>query len=95
MFRSDRQPATGARLELTGTEKDSWKERGARWAATAARGRSADDSFNRMIIAQAAIRPGDDVLDIASGTGDPAITIALALDGEGSVTAATAQTMGG
>lgn len=53
----------------------------------AVRGRSADDSFNRMIIAEAAIRPGDEVLDIASGTGDPAISIALALGGEGSVTA--------
>lgn len=71
---------------MTETEQDRWKERSAKWAATAARGRSADDSFNRMIIAEAAIRPGEDILDIASGTGDPAITIALALDGNGSVT---------
>jgi len=39
-----------------------------------------------MMIAEAAIRPGEAVLDVASGTGNPAVSIALAMDGRGSVT---------
>lgn len=72
---------------MTETDRAHWNDRSAKWAATAAQGRSADDSFNQMIIAEADIRPGEDVLDIASGTGDPAISIALSLDGKGTVTA--------
>ncbi len=73
--------------QVTERDQAGWNERSAKWAATAALGRSADDDFNQMIIAEAAIRPGEDILDIASGTGDPAISIALALDGSGTVTA--------
>ncbi|MCH8917017.1 MAG: class I SAM-dependent methyltransferase [Proteobacteria bacterium] len=39
-----------------------------------------------MIIAEAGIKPGETVLDIASGTGNPAVSIALAMEGAGSVT---------
>ncbi len=72
---------------MTEPDRAHWNERSAKWAATAAQGRSADDNFNQMIIAEAEISPGEDVLDIASGTGDPAISIALSLDGNGAVTA--------
>ena len=39
-----------------------------------------------MIIAEAGIAPGEMVLDIASGTGNPAVSIALSMEGRGSVT---------
>lgn len=39
------------------------------------------------IVAEAQVQPGNDVLDIASGTGEPAISIATLLAGTGSVTA--------
>lgn len=64
-----------------------WQTRSAAWTATAPQGLSTDDTFSRMIIEGADIRPGERVLDLASGTGDPALNIALALDGNGSVTA--------
>lgn len=69
------------------TGADHWKDRSAAWTATAAEGQSTDDGFNRMIIEHAAIAPGDSVLDIGSGTGDPAISIGLALKGSGGVVA--------
>jgi SAM-dependent methyltransferase len=66
--------------------RTDWAERSKVWAATAVAGRSEDDTFNQMIIAEAGIRPGESVLDIASGTGNPAVSIALAMEGRGSVT---------
>ncbi|MDH3239662.1 MAG: class I SAM-dependent methyltransferase [Alphaproteobacteria bacterium] len=71
--------------------RTDWAERSEVWAATSVAGRSEDDSFNQMIIAQARIRPGEAVLDIASGTGNPAVSIALsmqegAMNGAGTVT---------
>ncbi len=72
---------------MTEPDRAHWDERSAKWAATAVQGRSADDSFNQMLIEEVEISRGEDILDIASGTGDPAISIALTLDGDGSVTA--------
>ena len=66
--------------------RDDWQERSKLWAKTAPQGKSPDDSFNQMIIAEAAIAPGEDVLDIASGSGNPAVSIALSMNGQGSVT---------
>lgn len=66
--------------------REDWAERGKAWARAAPQGKSRDDSFDRMLIAGAAIRPGEDVLDLASGTGNPAISIALSMEGRGSVT---------
>jgi SAM-dependent methyltransferase len=63
-----------------------WNERSKAWAKAAPQGKSQDDSFNQMIIAEAGIKPGEDVLDIASGAGNPAISIALSMGGQGSVT---------
>lgn len=66
--------------------RTDWAERSKVWAATSVAGRSEDDTFNQMIIAEAGIRPGETVLDIASGTGNPAVSIALSMEGAGSVT---------
>jgi len=71
--------------------RTDWAERSKVWAATSVAGRSEDDTFNQLIIAQAGIRPGEQVLDIASGTGNPAVSIALSMqqgatDGAGTVT---------
>lgn len=67
--------------------RDHWKDRSASWTATAAQGLSTDDTLNRMLIELAGIVPGEEVLDLGSGTGDPAISIGLSLDGHGSITA--------
>jgi len=67
-------------------KRAQWQERSQTWAATSAPGKSQDDDFNQMIIAEAAIRPGEAVLDVASGTGNPAVSIALSMAGQGSVT---------
>ncbi len=63
-----------------------WAERSKVWAATSPPGRAEDDTLNQMIIDAAAIRPGETVLDVASGTGHPAVSMALAMAGAGSVT---------
>lgn len=67
--------------------KTDWAARGAHWAKTAPETVSTTDDLNQLLIALAEIGPGDNVLDIASGAGDPSISIALAVGPEGSVTA--------
>ena len=57
-------------------------ERTAAWAKTTVQGVSEDDSFNQMIIAETGITPGEPVLDIAGGSGNPAVSIALSMAGE-------------
>lgn len=64
-----------------------WARRGAYWSKTAPEGASTTDDLNQILIGLAGIEPGDQVLDIASGTGDPAISIALKVGPQGSVTA--------
>jgi len=63
-----------------------WAERSKVWAANTVAGRAEDDTFNQMIIAEAGIAPGEVVLDIASGTGNPAVSIASSVPGLGSIT---------
>jgi SAM-dependent methyltransferase len=72
--------------EPTESSRRHWQERSKTWAKSAPQGKSPDDTFNQMIIAEAGIRPGEAVLDIATGTGNPAVSIGLAMDGRGSVT---------
>lgn len=72
--------------EQSESGRDHWRERSQTWARSAPQGKPEDDTFNQMIISAAGIRAGESVLDIASGTGNPAVSIALALDGRGSVT---------
>jgi SAM-dependent methyltransferase len=67
--------------------RDHWKGRSSGWTSTAAQGLSTDDTLNQMLIEHTGIQPGERVLDIGSGTGDPAISIGLALGGNGAVTA--------
>jgi ubiquinone/menaquinone biosynthesis C-methylase UbiE len=64
-----------------------WAARGAYWVKSAPDTVSTTDDLNQLLITLAEIAPGSHVLDIASGAGDPAISIALAVGPEGSVTA--------
>lgn len=66
--------------------KEDWQARSKAWAATSVQGKSQDDNFNQMMIAEAGIGPDDQVIDLASGSGNPAVSIALSLTGSGSVT---------
>lgn len=66
--------------------RQHWEERSKTWAAKTAPGISPDDTFNRMVLAESGILPGEEVLDLGSGTGNPAVTIALGMEGRGSVT---------
>lgn len=64
-----------------------WATRGAYWTKTAPDTVSTTDDLNQLLITLAGIEAGSRVLDIASGAGDPAISIALKVGAEGSVTA--------
>jgi len=66
--------------------RDEWQEHSKIWAATANLGKTQDDSFNQMIIAEAAIKPGEDVLDMATGGGNPVVSTALSMDSHGLTT---------
>lgn len=68
-------------------DKPDWAARGAHWAKTAPKTVSTTDDLNQLLITLAEIGPGDNVLDIASGAGEPSISIALTVGPEGSVTA--------
>mgnify|MGYP001166863473 FL=1 len=67
--------------------RDHWKRRSDAWVATAPTGLSTDDTLNQLIIQNLNIKAGENVLDLGSGTGDPAITIGLSLDEAGTITA--------
>ena len=63
-----------------------WKDRSVGWAEAATTAKPNQDPFIRQLIEYAGITPAMAVLDLASGTGDPAITIARILT-KGNVTA--------
>lgn len=65
----------------------TWDERSVEWTKLAYESVSKDDAPNRLLINSAGIRAGDNVLDLASGTGEPAISIALHVGTSGHVTA--------
>ena len=69
----------------------NWNDRARHWAKAAPAGAPTASAMqiNRNLIACARLKPGDHVLDLASGTGEPAISMALAV-GHGSVTATDA-----
>ena len=67
--------------------RDHWKNRSTSWTATAAKGLAADDTLNQLLIDHSGIVPGERVLDLGSGTGDPAISIGLSLGDKGAITA--------
>jgi ubiquinone/menaquinone biosynthesis C-methylase UbiE len=64
-----------------------WEKRGKYWAKAGPNTVSTTDDLNQLMISLAGIEPGSHVLDIASGAGDPAISIALKVGAGGSVTA--------
>ena len=67
--------------------KDYWSNRVAGWSDDTPEGLPSDDTFDRALMDASAIISGMDVLDLAAGSGDPSVTIAAHLAGNGSVTA--------
>lgn len=66
---------------------EDWRGRARHWDAWADRMAEMADRFNRPLIEAAGIQPGDTVLDLASGTGEPALSIARTVGPQGRVTA--------
>ena len=64
-----------------------WAARAEGWNKTSPESVSTSDQHNQRLIAATGIEPGSVVLDVASGTGEPAITIARHVGESGSVTA--------
>ena len=64
-----------------------WRARGPHWDSQADGLADMADRMNRPMLEAAAIAPGQDVLDLASGTGEPALTIARQAGATGRVTA--------
>ena len=50
------------------------------------KGLSQDDTLNQILISEAGIKPGQNILDIASSSGSPAVSAAILMDGEGTIT---------
>lgn len=70
--------------------KTNWEQRSVQWVNAAPETVSKNDAPNQALIEAAGIQPGDQVLDLASGTGEPSISIALLVGERGSVTATDA-----
>lgn len=70
--------------------ESTWDERSVQWAQRAPKAESNNDGPNQLLIRLAGIEPGDNVLDMASGTGEPAISIALKVGATGRVMATDA-----
>lgn len=64
-----------------------WAKRSVGWLRTAPKGESPDDTQNQALISAAGVAPGGVVLDLASGGGEPAISIALRVGPFGRVVA--------
>ncbi len=62
-----------------------WRRRSESWVTRAPEGRSTDDDLNQTLITAAAVAPGQSVLDIASGTGEPSISTALRIGDRGTL----------
>lgn len=67
-----------------------WERKAEQWVKLAPKSVSTHDAPNQLLIKRAGISVGDHVLDLASGTGEPAISIALKVGDEGSVIATDA-----
>jgi ubiquinone/menaquinone biosynthesis C-methylase UbiE len=70
--------------------ESDWEQKAKQWAKVAPKSVSTHDAPNQLLIERAGIGAGDHVLDLASGTGEPAISIALKVGDEGSVVATDA-----
>jgi len=71
-------------------QNESWAKRAEHWRKVAPKGAASDDTPNQALIKFACIAAGDRVLDLASGTGDPAMSLALAVGDQGVVVASDA-----
>lgn len=69
------------------SQDGNWAARAAFWEKNAPKGESVTDELNQLLIELTDIEAGDHVLDLASGAGEPAISIALRVGKEGLVTA--------
>lgn len=67
--------------------KVDWNERARYWSQMAPKGASTNDAPNQLLISRAGIGSGDHVLDLASGAGEPAISIATTVGESGRVVA--------
>lgn len=74
------------------TASANWNDRARHWAKAAPAGVSSASAaeINQNLINCAQIMAGDHVLDLASGTGEPSITMAQLVGADGSVTASDA-----
>jgi ubiquinone/menaquinone biosynthesis C-methylase UbiE len=68
-------------------ERGRWARESVGWGRTAPETVATDDAQNQTLIGAAGIEPGMRVLDLASGAGDPAISIALRVGVDGFVAA--------
>ena len=72
---------------LTQTNQHHWNRRSSAWIETTVKGLPNDNTLDQFLVDNAQIKPGDDILDIAAGTGDPAISVGVALKGQGTIVA--------
>ena len=74
-------------LNKAKSQGGNWEARGAFWDKNAPTGESVADELNQILIGLTSIDVGCQVLDLASGSGEPAISIALKVGARGSVMA--------
>lgn len=79
-------PASSAPADI----RKAWAARAEGWKRTTPEGATPGDRHNRRMIEAAGIAPGATVLDLASGTGEPAISIAVHIGAHGRVVATDA-----
>jgi len=65
--------------------REDWSRRGKHWDSRADEVAEMADRFNQPLIEAVGIAPGHKVLDLASGAGEPALTVAGMVAPEGSV----------
>ena len=65
--------------------REDWTRRGKHWDSRADEVAEMADRFNQPLIEAVGIAPGHKVLDLASGAGEPALTVAGMVAPEGSV----------
>lgn len=65
---------------------EEWRGRARHWDAWADRMAEMSDRFNQPLIEATGVGPGERVLDLASGAGEPALSISRAVGPEGRVT---------
>ncbi len=73
--------------DLAEALRRDWRERGPSWDRWADHIAELADRLNQPLIDAAGIAPGDEVLDLASGAGEPALSVARRVGPEGSVVA--------